>query len=101
MITINLSTEELRVLIKQILIETLNEQAGNQFGFTNDLLSYSQVFERFYIRPKRLQELVLKGMIKEYNVNNVAKFRFSELFEAIQKMSQILEENKSKEVTYG
>lgn len=104
-ISIQLSMDDLKTLIKDLISEYLLEYSEKSKNTKSDLLSYAQAFEKFYVKPHLLEEWKEAGLINEYPVGKTVKFKISELFRAMQQFAKEYKEEKErelkKEVTNG
>lgn len=98
-ISITISMEDLKTLVKDLISEYMSEHLDKFSKKKDNLWSYSQIFEKLWIRPERISEWVQKGLIKEYPVGATVKFHISDLFKAIQQLTK--EMDGKKEVPIG
>jgi hypothetical protein len=92
-ISINISLDDLKILIKDGIQEYFLEESNKSKKSVIDLLSFTQVLDKFYIKPERLKEWKDRGLINEYPVGKTVKFKISELFLAI---DQVLKEHRAE-----
>lgn len=93
-----ISLTDLKVLIKDLIVEYMMEYSPKGSATKIDLYTYYQVFERFGIKPERLEEWKDKGLINEYPVGKTIKFKMSELFAAVESLVKEMKEQKAAEI---
>jgi hypothetical protein len=99
-INIKLSTEELKIIIKELISDYMLDYSSKNKQSKADLFTHAQVFQKFFIRPATLEEWRQRGLISEYKVGDAYKYKIFEVFSAMQ---TVLAEAKAKkeEVTNG
>lgn len=100
-LNISISLQDLKILVNDILSEKLLDYFEKNDKTNDGFLTYSQVFEKFYIKPERLIEWKMMGIINEYPDGKVVRFKMSELFKAIQTAVSIYKQDIKKEVACG
>lgn len=104
-VSIKISLDDLKILIKDGIQDYFLDEANKSKKPVLDLLSYTQVLDKFYIKPERLKEWKERGLINEYPVGKTVKFKISELFSAIDQFIKEYREQKEKalekEVNHG
>jgi hypothetical protein len=93
-VSIPISMDDLRTLIKELISEYMLNRIDKNKASKSDLFSTVEILEKLYIRPQRLEEWKEMGLITEYKVGNVSKFKLSELFAAIEQFTKAYKEQK-------
>ena len=96
--TVNISIADLKLIIRDMIGELLLEYFEKNNNTADGLLTYSQVFSHFCIKPEKLIEWKRMGLINEYPKGKTVRFKMSELFQAIETITSKIKIEKKKGV---